>query len=141
MFSQKVSKTKKSKKNLNIRWKCWDRKQSESESENESIRVDHSVISQNIHGKYSRTMSWEEWDDQSISEDDFTVVSLHIPSNKEVTIHLKFYPAEPIKGRIMIDYEIMFERYMLVCVESDFKIRSFKINNQNIYFCRELFLT
>ena len=130
MFSQKVSKTGKFKKKLNNLWKCWGQKQSEPECENESIQVDHSVISQNIHGKYSRTMSWEKWNDQSVSEDDFTVVSLHIPSNKEVTVHLKFYPAEPRKESIMIEYKILFERYMLVRVESNFKIRWFKINNQ-----------
>ena len=72
--------------------------------------IKSSVISQNIHGKYSRIMSWEEWNDQSVSEDDFTVVSLHIPSNKEVTVYLKFYPRESIDGSIMIDYKFRFER-------------------------------
>ena len=129
MFSQKVSKTGKFKKSLNNQWRWWDQKQSESECEKENIQVDNSIISQNIHGKYSRTMLWESWEDHSTSEDDFTVVSLHIPSNKKVTVHLKFYPVKLIDGSIMIDYELMFERYMLVYVESDFKIRSFKINN------------
>ena len=82
-----------------------------SQNTQERLPIDHSVISQNIHGKYSRIMFWDKWNEQSPSEDDFTVVSLHIPSNKEVTVHLKFYPAEPREGSIMIDYEVKFERY------------------------------
>ena len=69
-----------------------------------------SVISNNIHGKYSRIMKCGKWKKKSTSEDDFTVVSLHIPSNKEVTVHLKFYPAKPIDGAILINYDFKFER-------------------------------
>ena len=72
--------------------------------------VESSIISKNIHGKYSRTMLWEGWKEQSESEDDFTVVSLHIPSNNKVSVHLKFYPADPIDGSIILDYKFMFER-------------------------------
>ena len=56
-------------------------------------------------------MIWEKWNAETASEDDFTVVSLQIPSNKQVSVHLKFYPAKPINKSIMIDYNFKFERY------------------------------
>ena len=77
----------------------------------ESNKVEESIISKNIQGKYSRTMFWEEWKFESTSEDDFIVLSLRIPSIKQVSVHLKFYPAEPINGDIMVDYDFMFDRY------------------------------
>ena len=78
----------------------------------ENIRKPQSsIISRNIHGKYLRIMIWEKWNAETASEDDFTVVSLQIPSNKQVSVHLKFYPAKPINKSIMIDYNFKFERY------------------------------
>ena len=77
----------------------------------ENIKFDSSIISQNIHGKYSRSMVCEAWKFTESSEDDFAVVSLQIPSCKEVNVHVKFYPAEPIDGSIMIDYDFKFERF------------------------------
>ena len=74
-------------------------------------KVEESIISKNIQGKYSRTMFWEEWKFESTSEDDFIVFSLRIPPIKQVSVHLKFYPAEPINGDIVVDYDFMFDRY------------------------------
>ena len=83
-----------------------------------SNKVEESIISKNIHGKYSRTMFWEEWKFESSSDDDFTVVSLQIPSIEQAVVHLKFYPAEPINGDIMIDYDFKFDRYEWLFVPS-----------------------
>ena len=83
-----------------------------------SNKVEESIISKNIHGKYSRTMFWEEWKFESSSDDDFNIVSLQIPSIEQVAVHLKFYPAEPINGDIMIDYDFKFDRYEWLFVPS-----------------------
>ena len=77
----------------------------------ETIRLKDSIISQNIHGKYSRTMMCENWKEEETSKDDFTVVSLQIPSIKQLTVHVKFYPSEPIDNKVMIDYDFKFNRY------------------------------
>ena len=77
----------------------------------ESIKIEESIISKNIQGKYSKTMMCENWNDKSSSEDNFTVLSLQIPSIKQLMVHVKFYPAEPIDMNIMIDYDFMFDRY------------------------------
>ena len=106
IYSQKVNKTGKYKESAQGNCSIWE----DSKVIDIQESVQSSIISQNIHGKYSRTMQCEGWKEQSESEDDFTVVSLRIPSNKEVTVHLKFYPADQIYGNIMHDYEFMFER-------------------------------
>ena len=74
--------------------------------------MEESVISKNMNGKYLRTMICEVWNFAETSEDDFTVVSLQTSTSKEVIVHLKFYPVEPIEGNIMIDYDFKFIRYI-----------------------------
>ena len=96
----------------------------------ENIKFDSSIISQNIHGKYSRSMVCETWKFTESSEDDFTVVSLQIPSCREVNVHVKFYPAEPIDRSIMIDYDFKFERYNNAFSFINFTL--IKINKQNL---------
>ena len=108
VYSQKVSKTgiyKESALGNGSTLEFYDSKVKDTQE-----NVESSIISKNIHGKYSRTFLWEGWKEQSESEDDFTVVSLHIPSNKKVSVHLKFYPADPIDWSIILDYKFMFER-------------------------------
>ena len=76
----------------------------------ESIELPISIISQSIHGKYSRIMKCESWEVETVSEDDFTVVSLQILSSDEVNVNLKFYPSEPVNKNWMIDYDFKFIR-------------------------------
>ena len=80
------------------------------ENTRESTKIEESIISQNIHGKYSRTMKCENWKDKSSSEDDFTVVSLQIPSIKQLMVHVKFYPAKLTNKNVVIDNLFIFER-------------------------------
>ena len=77
----------------------------------ETTKVEESIISRNIHGKYSRTMMCENWKEKETSEDDFTVVSLQIPSVKQLMVHLKLYPSEPIDNNVVVDFDFKFERY------------------------------
>ena len=106
IYSEKVNKTENFKERQTKNNTYMNSKNKEKIKKPQS-----SIISRNIHGKYSRNMICEKWKAESSSEDDFTIVSLHIPSNKQVSVHLKFYPAKPINKSIMIDYNFKFERY------------------------------
>ena len=85
-------------------------KNKDSENDQKSIQIDDSIICKYISGKFSIFTTCEEWIKQNHYEKNFRILSLPIPSKKEVLVHLKFYPFKPIKGDMMIDYEFTFER-------------------------------
>ena len=112
IYSQKVYKTGSFKERSSIN--SWESTNwSESSFENQSIQRDNSIISSTINGKTSKKVSCLNWNhNYPSSEEEFTSLLLHIPSKREITVYLKYYPKEPIDGKIMIDYEVKFERYI-----------------------------
>ena len=112
-YSQKVDKVGcfkyQSSQNSRESWKSYD-----SSLKNLSIQSDNSIISSTIHGKTSKKIKWMNWYHVYSSKEDFSSLLLHIPSNREITVHLKYYPAQPIDGNIMIDYELKFDRYNML---------------------------
>ena len=111
-YSQKVDKVNqfKNQKSQN----SWEsQKSSNSSSKDLSIKRDDSIISSTIYGKTSKRVRCLNWNhNYPSSEEDFISLLLHISSNREITVHLKYYPAEPIDGKIMLDYELKFKRYV-----------------------------
>ena len=85
-------------------------KDKDSVNDQKSIQIDDSIISQYISGKFKIFTTCEEWIKQNHFEKNFRILSIQIPSKKEVLVHLKFYPFESKEGDMMIDYEFTFER-------------------------------
>ena len=76
------------------------------------MKSDSSIISSTIHGKTSKKVRCMDWNhNYPSSEEEFTSLLLHIPANREIKVYLKYYPAEPINGKIIIDYEFKFNEY------------------------------
>ena len=112
-YSKNIRKIEEVKKVKTITTKTKDNKYKiiDPSPAKETTKVEESIISRNIHGKYSRTMMCENWKEKETSEDNFTVVSLQIPSINQLMVHLKFYPSEPIDDNVVVDFDFKFERY------------------------------